>query len=213
MMDKVMLCLISTASILRHCSVKSESTSMTGKSQNLCMSLVISLLPIDQGNASVLFKLSKTLVLTFLSEGARSTMRFSSVSHLVAIEDDLRIMSIWTSVSCLITMAKVKSNAEASRLIDFLTKLRMAQKHLTIVKPSSDIRYLQNKTINFNVMVNHLGPGANDSTYHSIQFTTLCLLQMKKVKELFYAQHWGRLMLFCTIDRVQRNYKILTAKS
>ena len=148
-----------------------------------------------------------------MSEGARGTIRFSSVSHLVSMEDDLRIMSIWTSVSCLITIANVKSDAEASRLIDFLTKLRMAQKHMTIVSSTSDTRYLQNKTINFNVMLNHLGPGANDSTYHSIQLTTLCLLQMKKVKELFYAQHWGRLMLFCTIDHVQRNYKILTAKS
>ena len=105
-----------------------------------------------------------------MSEGARGTIRFSSVSHLVAIEDDLRIMSIWTSVSCLITIANVKSDAEASRLIDFLTKLRVAQKHLTIVNPTSVVGYLHNKTINFNVKVKHPGPGAsaNDGSYLSM---------------------------------------------
>ena len=110
-----------------------------------------------------------------MSEGARGTIRFSSVSHLVSMEDDLRIMSIWTSVSCLITIANVKSDAEASQLIDFLTKVRMAQKHMTIVSSTSDTRYLQNRTINFDVMVKKFGPGAsaNYSSYQSMQLTRM----------------------------------------
>ena len=96
-----------------------------------------------------------------MSEGARGTIRFRSVSHLLAIEYNLRIMKIWASVSCMIAIANVNSDAEASQLIDFLTKFRMAQKHLTIVNPTSDISYLLNKTINFNIMVEHLGPGAS----------------------------------------------------
>ena len=73
-------------------------------------------------------------------------------------------MTIMTSVSCLMTLANVDSDAEASRLIDFLTKFRMAKKHLTIVNPTLNLTYLQNKTINFNVMLHHLGPGANESS-------------------------------------------------
>ena len=106
-----------------------------------------------------------------LSESAGGTIRFKSVSHVLAIEDDLRIMTIWTSLSCLITIANVKSDAEASQLIDFLTKLRVSQKYLTIVNPTSVVGYLHNKTINFNVKVKHPGPGAsaNDSSYQSLQ--------------------------------------------
>ena len=110
-----------------------------------------------------------------MSEGARGTIRFRSVSHLLALENNLRIMKIWASVSCMIAIANVNSDAEASQLIDFLTKLRVAQKHLTIVNPTSVVGYLHNKTINFNVKVKHPGPGAsaNDSSYLSMQLTAI----------------------------------------
>ena len=58
------------------------------------------------------------------------------------------------------TIAHVRSDTEASQLIDFVTKFRIAQKYLTIVNPKLDIKSLQNKTINFNVLLYHIGPGA-----------------------------------------------------
>ena len=103
------------------------------------------------------------------------------------------------------TLANVDSDAEASQLIDFSMKFHMAQKHLTIVNPTFNVGYLQNKTINFDVMVHHLGPGANDSSYPSIQLTAIYLLQTEKIEELGYAQSWGRHLLIFTIDCVQRN--------
>ena len=68
-------------------------------------------------------------------------------------------MNILDSVSCTRTIAHVGSDNEASEVIDLVAKFRMAQKNLTIVNPKLNVNYLQNKTINFNVELNHLGPG------------------------------------------------------
>ena len=42
---------------------------------------------------------------------------------------------------------------EASQMIDFVKQFRVPQKHLIITIPELNINYLQNKTINFNVII------------------------------------------------------------
>ena len=86
-------------------------------------------------------------------------LRFRNVANLLRVED--RLMTILKSISCLITIAHVNSETVASQLIDFVTTFRMAQKYLTIVYSKLNVKFLQNKTINFNVMLHHFGPGAN----------------------------------------------------
>ena len=88
-------------------------------------------------------------------------LRFRNVANLLRVEDKMRLMTILKSISCLMTIAHVNSDTEASQLIDFVTKFRMAQKYLTIVYSKLNVKFLQNKKINFNVMLHHFGPGAN----------------------------------------------------
>ena len=42
---------------------------------------------------------------------------------------------------------------EASQMIDIVKQFRVPQKHLIITIPELNINYLQNKTINFNVII------------------------------------------------------------
>ena len=84
------------------------------------------------------------------------------MANLLRVEDDMRLMNIMKSISCLMTIAHVNHDTEASQLIDIVTKFRIAQKYLTIISNKFNMNYLQNKTINFNVMLNHLGPGTNN---------------------------------------------------
>ena len=96
-----------------------------------------------------------------LSEGSWDVLRFSSVSNLLTTRNDVRLAMIVSSVSCLTTIADLNSETEASQLIDFMTKLRMVQINLTIVNPRLKLKSIQNKTLNFNVMMHHHEPGAN----------------------------------------------------
>ena len=93
------------------------------------------------------------------SELEGSVLRFRNVDDLLRGENDTRLLNILESISCMKTIARVNFDNESSKLIDFVTKFRMAQKHLTIINPKLNVNSLQNKTINFNVMLNYLGPG------------------------------------------------------
>ena len=62
-------------------------------------------------------------------------------------------MSIMESISCLTTIVQAKNDLEASQMIDIVKQLRVPQKHLIITIPELNINYLQNLTINFNVMI------------------------------------------------------------
>ena len=95
-------------------------------------------------------------------------LRFRNVANLLRVED--RLMTILKSISCLITIAHVNSETVASQLIDFVTTFRMAQKYLTIFNSNLNVTFLENKTINFNVMLHHFGPGANRQKYTYSQY-------------------------------------------
>ena len=66
-----------------------------------------------------------------------------------------RFQDILASMSCLILIAQVSTFTEVSYSIDMMTQFRVAKKHLIIEIPSLDVTSLQNKTINFNVLINH----------------------------------------------------------
>ena len=57
------------------------------------------------------------------------------------------------TISCLTTRVQAKNDMEASQMIDIVKQFRVPQKHLIITIPELNINYLQNKTINFNVMI------------------------------------------------------------
>ena len=89
---------------------------------------------------------------------------FGDANHLLQVSDGGRLKSIMSSISCLVTIAKTDSSEEVSQLIDFVRGLRsegyrVAKTQLLVMVPSLEIGMLQNKTINFKVMVMENGAG------------------------------------------------------
>ena len=64
-------------------------------------------------------------------------------------------MSLISSVSCLRIMAEANTNTEVSHVIDIVNEFRVGEKYLIIKTTELDKSSIQNKTINFNVMVHH----------------------------------------------------------
>ena len=158
----VMFCI--AAALVSLLVVKAEVLEKDQESQhqNLCTSMLISDSIIYPGETSyVVHNMWGVTYHICASEGQGSILRFRNVANLLRVEDGMRLMIILKSISCLMTIAHVSSDTEASQLIDFVTKFRIAQKYLTIVNPKLDVKSLQNTTINFNVLLHHLGPGAN----------------------------------------------------
>ena len=82
--------------------------------------------------------------------------------------------TITNSIKCLMAMAHVNSDAEATKLIDLLSEIRIAKKYLTIVASKLNMTSLQKKTINFNVILRHIKPGNRHSQiYTNIIFVSV----------------------------------------
>ena len=75
----------------------------------------------------------------------------------------MRLLNILASISCLMIRADVTTDTEVSQVIDIVTRLRIDKKHLTISTPELNVANLQNKTINFNVVIYHKGTGSTAS--------------------------------------------------
>ena len=77
------------------------------------------------------------------------------MASLLGIENDSRLLKIFSSTSCLKTIATVSSNMEVSNVIDFVSALRVSGKHLTLFTSKLNDTSLQKKAINFNVVIYH----------------------------------------------------------
>ena len=89
------------------------------------------------------------------SGDSSDVIRFHSLANLLRIENDSRLVNIFSSISCLITTANVSSNMEVSNVIDYVSTLRVSKKHLTVFTSKLNDTCLQKKAINFNVVINH----------------------------------------------------------
>ena len=99
------------------------------------------------------------------SEDARSTLRFKNLDVLLKIESDTRLLNILASISCLMIIAHVSTDIEVSKLIDMVAKIRVVKKHLYIATHQLNLDSLQNKTINYNVVIHHKGTGSTATGY------------------------------------------------
>ena len=133
--------------------------SMDANNSYQCTSLVVSALPIRQGNLKFYSSL-EIIKFVLFSEDTRIILRFKSVAHLLRFKDDKMIMNMLSSFSCLMTIADVSTDTEVLELVDTVTKFRVAKKHLIISIHKLDVASLQNKTINFNVVIYHKGGGS-----------------------------------------------------
>ena len=85
---------------------------------------------------------------------------FWSVSHLLRVEHEMSLMNLLAFISCLKTIAHVSTDQEVSQMIDFVERLRIDKKHLIISTPKLNHVCLQNKTINFKVVIFHKQAGS-----------------------------------------------------
>ena len=94
---------------------------------------------------------------------------FDDVNQLHGAKDGEQFGTIMSSISCLMTIAIVDGTDDISRLIDFVRGLRsegnrVAKTQLFVMVPYLDDGLLQNKTINFNVMIMKNGAGRVDNS-------------------------------------------------
>ena len=104
-----------------------------------------------------------------MRENGRSTLEFENVNQLLEVKNGERFKSIMSSISCLMTVAVTDSTQEVSLLIDFVRDLRsegyrVAKTQLLVMIPLLDHVLLENKTINFNVMIMENGTGTVDNS-------------------------------------------------
>ena len=101
--------------------------------------------------------------ITYLADSTSGTISFSSVHQLLRIKDEGKLERIISSTLCLSTMVEADTNEELSKMIDFVTNLKVKNKRLH-VKLSSELEsnVLQNRRINFNMIISHLGTGNID---------------------------------------------------
>ena len=67
--------------------------------------------------------------------------------------DDQKISSILGHTACVVTIAEVSNLEDSTKLIDFVTGLRVPMKHLLLIAPKLDINLLLNRNINFDIQV------------------------------------------------------------
>ena len=83
------------------------------------------------------------------------------MNHFLSVKDDKRLARIISLTSCLVTVAETDSTEDVSKLIDFMSDINVKNKHL-LIQMSSGLEsiVLEKKNINFNVVIDHLSPGA-----------------------------------------------------
>ena len=63
------------------------------------------------------------------------------------------MVSILEHTACLVTIAEVSDIEDITELVEFFTELRVPMKRLLLIAPKLDINLLQNKNINFDILV------------------------------------------------------------
>ena len=126
------------------------------------------------------------------SEDSSDVIRFHSLANLLRIENDSRLLNIFSSISCLMTTANVSSNMEVSNVIDYVSTLRVSKKHLTVFTSKLNDTCLQKKAINFNVVIYHNEPSRR-FIWNATNFSyIIAILQMGTMQQPLYVQYWER---------------------
>lgn len=88
-----------------------------------------------------------------LLDFGQTSLKFSKVETLIGVKDDLRISTIFSQVSCLMTIAELDSLEGISALVDFVADLRVPNRHLLLFTRWLDLNLIQNISINFDVLI------------------------------------------------------------
>ena len=92
--------------------------------------------------------------------GARaSIMRFQTVNELLKYENDTQLANQLKSISCLSISMEARNGDNILELIDMVNRLSVEQKTLDLVIPSADLKLMENKALNFDVIAYHKNRG------------------------------------------------------
>ena len=85
----------------------------------------------------------------------RTSLKFSKVETLIAAKEDPRILTIFSQVSCLTTIAELDTLEGISALVDFIADMQVPDRHLVLFTQSRrlDLKMIKNKSINFDVLL------------------------------------------------------------
>ena len=86
-------------------------------------------------------------------------MKFQSFQNLLEIKDGEKFRSLRAMMSCLVTITEMSNESEVSKMIDIMHEFKIAQKHLIIFMDTLNTTLLSERTVNYNVMINHRGTG------------------------------------------------------
>ena len=94
---------------------------------------------------------------------------FGGISEILHLKGDERFSKITASTSCLAAIVEAESNEEVSKLVDFLTDLKVKEKHLQVeMHIALNTSLLAMKTINYNVIINHIVSGVHEKPFLNI---------------------------------------------
>ena len=85
-----------------------------------------------------------------------------SFQNLYEVTKYGKFRSLMARMSCLVTIAVMRNDAEMSQLIDIVNEIRVYKKYLIIFADTWNTTLMQKRTINFNVNINHRGRGMPD---------------------------------------------------
>ena len=86
-------------------------------------------------------------------------MWFANVKQLLGMGDDKTLTNVLSLTSCLTVIANSKNYDDISKLVDFVSNIKVKDKYLIIETTALNTTLLQNKKININVMINEIVSG------------------------------------------------------
>ena len=86
-------------------------------------------------------------------------MWFANVKQLLGMGDDKTLTNVLSLTSCLTVIANSKNLDDISKLVDFVSNIKVKDKYLIIETTALNTTLLQNKKININVMINEIVSG------------------------------------------------------
>ena len=95
----------------------------------------------------------------FLLVFGGGTISFQSFNYLLDTKDKVKFRSLMARMSCLVTIADLKSDTEFIQLLDLVKDIKISQKYVTIFIKTLNSTVLKNRTINFNVIFKHKDKG------------------------------------------------------
>ena len=80
-------------------------------------------------------------------------MRTKNSKDIINLRENPLFPSILAPISCLVTIVETDASDEVLKLLDMLHHLSVAEKYLLLIVSTFDTTSLENKTINFQLIV------------------------------------------------------------